>query len=73
MTTTLDQAPGGETGPASPCTGICSLNDDDICVGCGRTIDEIVGWASLTPVAKAAVNDKATERRLALGPDPLGT
>ena len=25
----------------SPCIGICTLNDKDICIGCGRTVQEI--------------------------------
>ena len=24
-----------------PCIGICTLNEDDICIGCGRTVQEI--------------------------------
>ncbi len=31
----------------SPCTSICSLNEDDICVGCYRTSTEIRRWSSL--------------------------
>ena len=26
----------------SPCIGICELNKNKICIGCGRTIDEII-------------------------------
>jgi predicted Fe-S protein YdhL (DUF1289 family) len=26
----------------SPCIGVCKLNPDNVCVGCGRTIDEII-------------------------------
>ena len=25
----------------APCIGICTLNEDDICIGCGRTVQEI--------------------------------
>jgi len=34
----------------SPCTGVCRLNPEGTCVGCGRTLDEITEW----PVAEAA-------------------
>lgn len=27
----------------SPCIGVCKL-DEDVCVGCGRTTDEIQEW-----------------------------
>jgi uncharacterized protein len=26
----------------SPCIGTCTLNEDNICIGCGRHIDEII-------------------------------
>jgi len=26
----------------SPCIGTCTLNENDVCVGCGRHIDEII-------------------------------
>ena len=29
---------------ASPCISNCCLNDEDICLGCFRHIDEIIGW-----------------------------
>ncbi|WP_174285355.1 DUF1289 domain-containing protein [Sphingomonas bacterium] len=41
--------------PASPCTGICTLDDDDRCVGCGRTLDDIAAWGSMTGAEQRAV------------------
>lgn len=36
---TTDAAP-------SPCTSVCRMDaDSDLCLGCFRTIDEIVAWA----------------------------
>ena len=26
----------------SPCIGVCTLNEDSICIGCDRHIDEII-------------------------------
>ena len=26
----------------SPCIGVCTLNAEDICIGCNRHIDEII-------------------------------
>tara|TARA_B100000424_G_scaffold227849_1_gene188802 strand:+ start:5056 stop:5241 length:186 start_codon:yes stop_codon:yes gene_type:complete len=26
----------------TPCIGICTLNEQDVCIGCNRHIDEIV-------------------------------
>lgn len=36
---------------SSPCTNVCVL-DGDICVGCGRTVAEIMGWQSLSEAEK---------------------
>lgn len=29
----------------TPCVGQCCLDDDDICLGCFRSLEEITGWA----------------------------
>jgi len=29
----------------SPCVRNCCLNENDICLGCFRTIEEIVAWS----------------------------
>jgi predicted Fe-S protein YdhL (DUF1289 family) len=31
---------------ASPCIDQCCLNEQDICLGCYRHLDEITGWSS---------------------------
>lgn len=30
----------------SPCVRNCCLDDDDICLGCHRSITEITGWSA---------------------------
>jgi predicted Fe-S protein YdhL (DUF1289 family) len=41
---------------ASPCTGLCQMNDStELCLGCRRTIEEIMAWPDLSPEAKRAV------------------
>jgi predicted Fe-S protein YdhL (DUF1289 family) len=37
---------------ASPCVGICRLNDDGFCEGCLRSIEEIGAWAGLDEAAR---------------------
>lgn len=40
----------------TPCVGICSLdNDTRRCVGCGRTVSEIAGWARMTSAERLAI------------------
>ena len=49
---------------ASPCVSICALDDDDICIGCHRSGDEITQWGSQDNVWKRDVLKKAHERWL---------
>ncbi|MFP6848103.1 MAG: DUF1289 domain-containing protein [Pseudomonas sp.] len=30
---------------ASPCVHVCALDEDDICIGCQRTVAEITRWS----------------------------
>ncbi|GFD69591.1 DUF1289 domain-containing protein [Alteromonas sp. KUL106] len=39
----------------SPCIALCQLTEDDICVGCKRTIEEITNWRTYTDSQKQAV------------------
>ncbi|MDQ2892807.1 MAG: DUF1289 domain-containing protein [Pseudomonadota bacterium] len=47
---------------ASPCTQVCALDTHDICIGCGRTLDEIAAWAAMTDDAKRTVTEAAAAR-----------
>ncbi|MVD06399.1 DUF1289 domain-containing protein, partial [Vibrio cholerae] len=38
-----------------PCVRHCCLDDKDICIGCGRTIDEICRWSSATNSEKQEI------------------
>ncbi|HEU0066911.1 MAG TPA: DUF1289 domain-containing protein [Sphingomonas sp.] len=38
----------------SPCTGVCTLAGDR-CVGCGRTLDEIVRWTTMPDAERQAI------------------
>jgi uncharacterized protein len=48
----------------SPCTGICQMDDvSGYCLGCGRTIEEIIGWGSATSTQKKDTLDKIPARQ----------
>jgi predicted Fe-S protein YdhL (DUF1289 family) len=48
----------------SPCDGSCSLNGDkNLCMGCFRTIEEIISWHSCTQEFKELVYKKIEERK----------
>jgi len=38
----------------SPCVSICRY-EDEVCVGCGRTVDDVVNWYDMTDDEKQAV------------------
>jgi uncharacterized protein len=39
----------------SPCVDICRLDAQGLCVGCRRTIDEIVEWPRATEARRRAI------------------
>ena len=42
---------------ANPCRGVCSTATGDyVCRGCGRTVDEIRDWNTLTRDQKIEIN-----------------
>ena len=47
---------------ASPCVGICRVDGQDVCVGCGRTIDEITQWSRSDDAHRVRINALAAER-----------
>lgn len=51
-----------EVEPVSPCVRQCALNENRICVGCGRTADEISSWRSMTVAQKQSCIDSAAAR-----------
>jgi predicted Fe-S protein YdhL (DUF1289 family) len=46
----------------SPCTKVCKLNEDDVCVGCGRTRDEIARYMRASATEKESINARAHDR-----------
>jgi predicted Fe-S protein YdhL (DUF1289 family) len=52
----------------SPCISVCTMDAAaGICIGCGRTLDEIAAWSVLDADAKRAVLAVLPARRAALG------
>jgi predicted Fe-S protein YdhL (DUF1289 family) len=50
----------------NPCVSICKINDD-ICIGCGRSRDEMKTWKGMKNKERRAVNEMAAARLKALG------
>lgn len=54
----------------TPCVKICVIDDDGLCVGCARTLEEIAGWGSWSAERRATVMmSLATRRVLKAQPD----
>jgi predicted Fe-S protein YdhL (DUF1289 family) len=54
---------GGQQEPASPCISVCALDENDVCMGCYRTADEITEWFMATPEEKRRILRQAAKRR----------
>ncbi|MFK7962473.1 MAG: DUF1289 domain-containing protein [Burkholderiaceae bacterium] len=54
--------------PASPCISICQLDDNGLCTGCLRTIDEITAWGTLGADGKRQILAAVESRRLQTQP-----
>ena len=40
----------------TPCVKICTLDArSGVCLGCGRTIDEIARWSAISPAVRSRV------------------
>jgi len=49
----------------SPCVAVCALDEDDICLGCYRTADEITDWFMASDDERRAIVTRSEQRRLA--------
>jgi predicted Fe-S protein YdhL (DUF1289 family) len=51
------------TRPMSPCMSICTLDEDNVCMGCKRTLEDIKCWAKLSPVEQWRLVEELAIRR----------
>jgi predicted Fe-S protein YdhL (DUF1289 family) len=53
----------------SPCVKICTLDArSGLCLGCGRTIDEIARWTAMNAAERTRVINELAERLAAATP-----
>ncbi len=49
---------------ASPCIGTCKVDpNSNICIGCFRTVYDIVNWPTLSDAEKQLAVDEAQKRK----------
>lgn len=46
----------------SPCVQVCALDQNDVCIGCQRTGDEILRWSQMTNEERREVLRKVAIR-----------
>jgi predicted Fe-S protein YdhL (DUF1289 family) len=50
----------------TPCINVCTLNDvSGLCLGCGRTVDEVARWSAMSPAERRRVMAELPARRAA--------
>jgi predicted Fe-S protein YdhL (DUF1289 family) len=47
----------------SPCVRNCCLDKKDVCLGCGRTVEEIIRWGDADDDEKLRILAAAKKRR----------
>lgn len=47
---------------ASPCVHVCALDEDDLCTGCQRNVDEISRWSRMNNDERRQVLLRCHER-----------
>jgi len=43
----------------SPCINVCKI-ENDVCIGCGRTLEEIAHWTSMTNEERRLINERVS-------------
>ena len=46
----------------SPCVRKCTLNEQDMCLGCGRELNEITAWTSYSEKQRAEIIKDCVQR-----------
>jgi uncharacterized protein len=49
---------------STPCIRVCVLDPDaELCLGCGRTIDEIARWSAMTEAERTRIMAELPRRK----------
>ncbi|HVT37132.1 MAG TPA: DUF1289 domain-containing protein [Nevskiaceae bacterium] len=57
----------------SPCIKVCQLDAQQVCVGCGRSLDEIAQWSTASEVRQRQIVEVARQRLAIIARRPAGT
>lgn len=56
----------------SPCVSLCCLDEEDVCMGCLRHVDEITGWHQMDEAQRLALMKELERRRAERDKNQLG-
>lgn len=59
--------------PESPCVRNCCLDEAEVCIGCGRHVQEILAWSAADDREREAILVRAAARREARPPPRFGS
>ncbi|WP_438466106.1 DUF1289 domain-containing protein [Marinomonas sp. PE14-40] len=51
----------------SPCMSLCCLDDNDVCIGCHRSVKEITAWSRMKYQERKETMQRVAEREQASG------
>jgi predicted Fe-S protein YdhL (DUF1289 family) len=57
--------------PRSPCISVCLLDEENVCVGCYRSADEITDWFMADSESRREILQRVRARREADSPIKL--
>ena len=49
---------------ASPCISVCELSDEEVCLGCGRTLQDIAEWSGADEARRREIVEQARQRMI---------
>lgn len=53
----------------SPCINVCELDEDNICIGCGRSLDQILNWTDYTEEKRKKIIKSLNKKDKSYGHD----
>jgi predicted Fe-S protein YdhL (DUF1289 family) len=65
MVTNMPSGQNKDNQIASPCVRQCCLDQQDICLGCHRSLDEILAWHTMDQQQKSALLETLQQRAIA--------
>ena len=58
----MNATPVSELEPLTPCIGVCRLDRENVCTGCGRTLGEIARWSQMSRAEQRRVMSELAAR-----------